>query len=191
MARVPLSDTDDWKLKFDEQDIRGHDVYDAGGTRVGEVDEMIVDTEARRVTMVRLDDGRELSARDITITDGAVYLSKEVPTDVADTVTVYDDFGHVVERERVGTDGSDAYDEDFKNHHATTFGTTGRAYTEYEPAYRYGYESAGMSTFGNRSYDDAETDLRGSYGERHPDRDFDADREAIRYGYGRARSGVR
>lgn len=194
MARVLLSNTDDWQLKFEEQDVRGRAVLDASGDRVGSVDDMIVDTDARRVTHVRLDDGREFAARDLVITDDAVYLNKEeVPTDIADTVTVYDDYGHVVERETVvsmggAAAGYDTHGAVFEEHYGTTYGGTGRDYTEYEPAYRYGYESAGHDTFRDRDYNEVETDLRSRYTEQHPDRDFNADREAIRYGYARART---
>jgi sporulation protein YlmC with PRC-barrel domain len=194
MARVLLSNTDDWKLKFEEQDVRGRTAYDASGDAVGTVDDMIVDTDARRVTAIRLDDGREFPAHDITIADGAVYLSRDLPEGVAETVTVYDDYGHVVEREAVGAAGAagaagyDAYASDFQSHHGSTYAESGRDYTAYEPAYRYGYESAGHDPFRDRDYGEVESDLRSRYTERHPDRDYDADREAIRYGYTRART---
>lgn len=186
MARVLLSNTDDWELKFDEQDVRGHKAYDASGDEVGRVDDMIVDTEARRVTAIRLDDGREFPAREIAIADGAVYLSKEVPDDIA--VTVYDDYGQVIEREVVGAGDYDDHVSVFKEHYGTTYAGTGRDYAHYDPAYRYGFESAGLDSYRDRDYNEVETDLKGRYTERHPNRDFSEDREAIRYGYARART---
>ncbi|MDQ5857575.1 MAG: hypothetical protein M3542_04760, partial [Acidobacteriota bacterium] len=36
---------------------------------------------------------------------------------------------------------------------------SGRSYDEYEPAYRYGWESASNPQFKDRKFDDIETDL--------------------------------
>jgi uncharacterized protein (TIGR02271 family) len=35
--------------------------------------------------------------------------------------------------------GFETYDADFRKHHASTFASSGMAYADYEPAYRYGY----------------------------------------------------
>lgn len=188
MSRIALSDTGDWHLKFpDDQDIRGYRAVDKDGNPVGVVDTMIIDTEEKRVDSIVLEDGSEYPARDISIGDGVVYLTATNAGDTDDgSVTVYDDYGHVVRREQVADADFDAHSDAFRTHHESNYGATGGAYDDYEPAYQYGYESAHSDDYRNRAYLDAEDDLRTGYGSRYGDRDYDKDRDAVRYGYTRA-----
>ena len=190
MSRIVLSNTGDWELKFDEQDVRGYRAVDKGGAPVGTVDAMIVDTDQRRVTSIVLEDGTEYPAEEISIGDDVVYLTTVEAADGADgTVTVFDDYGHVVEREAVDDADFDAHADAFRTHVASSFGADAD-YDDYSDAYRYGFDSAYDDTYRNRSYVDAEDDLRGGYGSAYAGRDFDADRPAIRYGYTRAQHGA-
>lgn len=189
MSRIALSDSGDWKLEFpDDQDIRGYAALDADGNRVGTVDTMIVNTEEERVDAILLDDGTEYPARDISIGDDVVYLTTvhAADDDVDGTVTVFGDSGQVIRRERVEDADFDANADVFRTHYDSTYGASGGAYDDYEPAYRYGYESAHDDSYRNRPYLDAENDLRSGYATSYADRDFDADRDAVRYGYTRA-----
>ena len=193
MSRISLSNTGSWKLKHDAQDVRGCKAVDAAGNTVGRVDAMIVDTDLERVTSIVLEDGQEFPAESIAIgEDGNVVYLEGVADDHDDeSVTIYDDYGHVVERETVDFDDAH-YDEHvsaFQNHHAAAY--AGTSYDDYDPAYRYGFESAYDSSYRNRSYLDAEGDLRTGYGSRYADRDYDADRDAVQYGYSRAQAGDR
>ena len=191
MSRIALSNTGDWKLSFDEQDVRGFRAVDKDGTPVGTVDTMIVNTETKRVDAILLEDGTEYPADDLSIGEGVVYLTTvDVSDDVSESVTVFDDYGHVVERETVGDAEFDHHADAFRTHYASSYGD-GDAYEDYEPAYRYGFESAHGDTYRNRPYVDAETDLRSGYGSQYADRDFDVDRDAVRYGYIRAQHGTR
>lgn len=189
MSRITLSNTGDWKLKFDEQDVRGYEALDADGNHVGEVESMIVDTEAKRVDAIVLEDGTEYPARDMSIGDGVVYLTTIVPGDKSASVTVYDDYGHVVEREKVESADFDAYADDFRTHYKSTFAETGNAYDAYDPAYRYGYEAAHDESYRNRPYADVESDLERDYATQYPDSDFNDTRGAVRYGYTTAQRG--
>ena len=189
MSRIPLSNTGDWKLKFDEQDVRGFDAVDANGTRLGEIDTMMVNTDQRRVDAIVLEDGQEIPAKEISIGDGVVYFTREVNDDIAGSVTVYDDYGHVVEREAVDEPDYDAYTDDFRTHHTETYGATGDDYTAYEPAYQYGYKTAYDDSFRNRTYADAETDIKQRYTQNNPGRKYDEVRDAVRYAYTRAQRG--
>ena len=182
MARQPLSDTGDWNLRFDDQDIRGFDALTADGTKVGVVDDMIVNTEAERVDAIVLDDGTEHPARDISIGDGVVYLTALDDPEVQSTLTVYDDYGHVVKREAVAEPDYDAAADDFRAH----ADRSGGDYDASEPAYRFGYDSAFEDANRTRRYADAQDDLRASHAARHADRDFDADQAAVQTGYARA-----
>ncbi|MDT0632251.1 PRC-barrel domain-containing protein [Rubrivirga litoralis] len=189
MSRIALSDSGDWQLEFpDDQDVRGYPALDADGNRVGTVDTMIVNTDEERVDAILLDDGTEYPARDLSIGDDVVYLTtvNAADDDVDGTVTVFGDSGQVLRRERVEDADFDAHADSFRTHYGSTYGTSGGAYEDYEPAYRYGYESAYDDSYKNRPYLDAEDDLRTGYGTDYADRDFDADRDAVRYGYTRA-----
>ena len=196
MSRVALSQTGSWKLKDAHQDVRGCRAVDSAGTTVGLVDAMIVDTDAERVDTIVLEDGREFAARDITISeDGNTVVLNTVGAATAtadaeppESVTTFDDYGHVVARAAV-----DDFDEEhladhadaFRTHHGTAYAST--SYDEYEPAYRYGFESAYGADYRDRVFADVEDDLRSGYSAR----DYDADRDAIRYGYSRAQTGNR
>ena len=80
------------------------------------------------------------------------------------------------------------YDPDYRTHYDGAYAVSGRAYDDdLAHAYRYGTETAYHDGFRNRGYTDAEADLRTGYATRYADRDFDADREAVRFGYNRAR----
>lgn len=180
--RTALSDTGDWQLKYeDEQDVRGYRALDKDGTAVGTVEAMLIDTAAERVSHIVLDDGTQYPARDISIGDDVVYLTTMDADAAQGEVRVYGDSGQVVRRERVQDADYDAHADTFRKHHSTAF--TGTAYADYEPAYRYGFESAHEDRYRNRSYFDAEDDLRTDYTSRDAGRDFDTDRRAVRYGY--------
>ncbi len=194
MPRIPLSDTSDWQLKFDEQDVRGFTALDADGNPVGRVDHMLVNTEEERVDAVVLEDGTEYPARDLSIGDNVVYLTaavggEAVGGDVDPSVTVYDDYGHVVRRADVAKPDYDHHADAFRSHHTEQAGLAAGLFATREPAYRYGYESAFDEKNRSRGYTEAQTDLQRTYATRHPDRTYDEDQDAIEYGYTRAQRG--
>ena len=78
MALVRLQDVD-WTLTDKRQDIRGRELRDAVGRSLGEIEQMIVDTEQERVVTVRLQDATEYPADDLQIMEDAVYY---IPPDV-------------------------------------------------------------------------------------------------------------
>jgi sporulation protein YlmC with PRC-barrel domain len=77
MALRKLSELADWQVSDEGEDIRGHEVYERDGGRLGTVDEMLVDTDAKLVRSIILDNGQRFSADDIDIEGNRVYLSKE------------------------------------------------------------------------------------------------------------------
>lgn len=180
MAHTALSDTGDWKLRFpDKQDIRGSEVLDTAGVRLGTIDEMIVDTEAERVTEVILENGKRIPAADLTIVGDTVYVGTPA---AGESVTVFDEDGHVVRRETVANANFDEYNDAFRQHHDSTYGTSGR-YEDRMGAYRHGFDSAHDDANRNRTFMDAESDVKTSYASSQTGRDYDSDREAVRYGY--------
>lgn len=52
---VPLNSLDGWKVADGDPDIRGWEVVSSDGTRVGKVDELLVDTTANKVRYVDVD----------------------------------------------------------------------------------------------------------------------------------------
>ncbi len=185
MSRISLSDTGDWQLVNDGQDIRGYQVVDSNGQPVGVIASMIVDTDSELVSTLVLDTGTEVPTADVTIGENVVYLGTALAgAEAREGVTVFDDGGRVVRREDAAEMADfDTYGDDFRAHHTATYGPAGRAYDDDLDAYRYGYTAAHGDPYRNRGYMDAEDELRKGYTMGN---DFDADREAVRYGYDRA-----
>ena len=188
MGHIPLSKTDDWKLEHGDQDIRGWEVRDANDNKIGEVDEMMVNTDTEYVDQIVLEDGTTYAARDIHIGDRVVYVEgvAEGVTGVEPIVKVYDDYGRAQRSETAATAG---YDEDYRKHYNTNFANTGQDYDVYEPAYQYGHESGLDERYQDRDYADAEDDLNRDYSERYPESRYDQVKDAVRYGYERSRTG--
>ena len=189
--RIALSDTGDWKLEFpDDQDIRGYRVVDKDGEDLGlYVEEMIVDTDQEMVDAVIFSDGSEYPARDLSIGDGVVYATT-TDADGARRTADIDRYGSVTANtaRTYDDDVIVAYDPDYRAHYDQAYAASGRAYDDdLAHAYRYGTESAHDDAYRNRGYLTAENDLKQGYLARYGDRDYDADREAVRYGYNRAR----
>lgn len=58
---VPLDEMDDFKVADEDPDVRGWDVFTADGRRIGEVDDLLVDTGAMKVRYLDIDlDEKEL-----------------------------------------------------------------------------------------------------------------------------------
>ena len=87
MALVRLQDVD-WTLTDKRQDIRGRELRDAVGRSLGEIEQMIVDTEQERVVTIRLQDATEYPADDLQIMEDAVYyIPPDAPATPVETAT--------------------------------------------------------------------------------------------------------
>ena len=191
MSRIALSNTGDWKLQFeDTQDVRGFRVVDKHHHDTGlYVEDMIVDTDQEMVDAVVFSDGTEYPARDLSIGDGVVYATADVVEGGRLTRDI-ENYGRVEARAPGAYTDSVIveYEPDYRRHHASAYGESGRDYDgDLEHAYRFGTETAYHGDYRNRAYGDAEADLRTGYEARQSGRSYDADREAIRYGFNRAR----
>lgn len=83
MSRAKLSKLKDYELVNKDQDIRGWKVKDVGGSVLGTVDDMIVDTDKECVTAVLLDNQAEYSIYDVELADHVVLLAEgSLPTAV-------------------------------------------------------------------------------------------------------------
>ncbi|QDG53526.1 PRC-barrel domain containing protein [Persicimonas caeni] len=80
MALKKLSHLDDWHVSDRKEDVRGKVLYERDGGRIGKIDDMLVDTDAKLVRTVILDNGERFSVDDIDITSDGVYLHKGTHT---------------------------------------------------------------------------------------------------------------
>jgi uncharacterized protein (TIGR02271 family) len=79
------------------------------------------------------------------------------------------------------------YSDDFRKHYVTAFGDRGAAYTDYEPAYRYGYELGTNERYRGRDWTALEADARRDWEARHPS-SWERFKDAIRYGWDKVRA---
>jgi uncharacterized protein (TIGR02271 family) len=79
------------------------------------------------------------------------------------------------------------YNDDFRKHYGTAFGTSGVAYAEYEPAYRYGYELGTNERYRGRDWAALEVEARRDWEARHPST-WERFKDAIRYGWDKVRA---
>lgn len=84
-----------------------------------------------------------------------------------------------------GAAGFDAFSDDFRSHHRSTFDGD---YSRYEPAYRHGFTFGRDTRYRDRDFNAAQPDLRRSYEERHGKGSFDQVKDAVRHAYSRARA---
>lgn len=81
-------------------------------------------------------------------------------------------------------------DDDYRRHFQSTYGSSGRDYDAYAPAYRYGASARG--TYRDRDYADVEPDLRRDYESRYGnDSAWDDVKDAVRHGWERTKAAVR
>lgn len=72
--RERLRNLQDWKLSEQDKDIRGWMLRSEDGRQIGQIRDMIADTDSKRVESVVLDNGTELPVRDIEIRGDDVVL---------------------------------------------------------------------------------------------------------------------
>lgn len=210
MARELYSALDGWDLVYDEQDARGRDAFDAAGTRLGTVTDMVADTDAERIVALVLDTGAEIDADRVELQNDRVI----VQGDVAATPH-YGEGSHLRVRTihtpdpGVTVSGTDAayaagaasasvpygtYDDDvayFRSDFETQYGTLGGRYEDYEPAYRYGYDLGRHDAYTERVWDDQlESDLYQDYEGRYGTGTWERTKAAVKSGFQRARNAI-
>ena len=67
-----LSDLHDFKLQDGHQDIRSMPLHDVAGTKLGVIDDLLVDEAAERVAYVTLEDGGMVPVEPLEILDDRV-----------------------------------------------------------------------------------------------------------------------
>ena len=74
MAHQLFSETDDWELENDDQDIRGYSVVDEQGQTLGTVRDMYVDTDTETIDRLVLDNGQEIDVASASVEDGVIRV---------------------------------------------------------------------------------------------------------------------
>ena len=77
-------------------------------------------------------------------------------------------------------------DDEFRRDYQTNYASSGGSYEDYQPAYRGGYESRYDSRFANRSWDEAEPELRQRWESEHPGSAWERMKAAVRRGWDKA-----
>lgn len=81
------------------------------------------------------------------------------------------------------------YDDDYyRNDYSSRYGSSGKTYEHYQPAYRYGADMSRDQRYSSGSFDQHESNFRNDYQSRNPGGNYDEHRDAIRSGYERGRT---
>jgi len=127
-------------------------------------EEPVVEKRARVVEEVRV--GKDVSERTETVRDSVRHTEVNV--------------------EQLADAGKTGFDDaDFRRHFQQSYGTSGASYSDYGPAYEYGYTNANNPTYRNRSFDEVEPDLRTGYERRYPNSTWEKVKDSVRYGWDR------
>ena len=184
MARFSINKSDDWHVQNNGQDIRGWPAYDAAGAEIGHVSDLVADTESEVVETVVLNTGSEYPARDVELSDGAVYVEgfPEESAEAEPVVKVYDK-AEIQERKPGSATGFDEYEPAFREHYETTGGKKEQEYSHYHPAYRVGYDFGMLDDYRGKSWDEAESDIRRHYEETYGEGTWDEVKGAARHAF--------
>lgn len=205
MAHVLLSETKDWVLEDDDQDLRGWEVRDVKGQRIGTVGDLIVDTDAERVDTVVLEDGTTFRADDVSLADGVVYVEsygapagaqryderREVRRVASTAPAAPEPAAPAVVTPAASAEPAPGgvfadHEDRFRRHYRDAYGDLD--YADYAPAYRFGYDMAYDERYADRDFEDVEPALRETYYRRYgyPMSDnlvWHSVRDAVRHAY--------
>ena len=81
-------------------------------------------------------------------------------------------------------------DADFRTHYRDTLSSSGEAYEDYEPAYRYGSELGSNARYRGRGWSDVESDARRDWESSNPSRGWERFKSAVRRGWERTSNAV-
>src|SRR3954452_10524447 len=74
MTHELYSESDNWEVENDDQDVRGWDVVDQQGQTIGRVSDMYVDTRTETIDRLVLDNGSEIDVATVLVEDGTIRL---------------------------------------------------------------------------------------------------------------------
>ena len=73
--------------------------------------------------------------------------------------------------------------EDFRSHFTSHYGSGGDTYQSFEPAYRYGYDTASDPRYKGKDFNQVQSELRSDYERRYPNSTREKIKDAVRYGW--------
>lgn len=79
------------------------------------------------------------------------------------------------------------YEPEFRRNYQTAYANMGYSYDQYRPAYRYGYDLAFNDRFGGWDWDRVEPEARRDWEQRYPNETWAEYRNAVQYGWEKAR----
>lgn len=79
----------------------------------------------------------------------------------------------------------DRFRDDFRTHYTSTFGSRGRDFSYYEPAYRYGYSIASRPEYRGRSWSQIEPEIRRDWESRNQGSTWDDIKDAVQHSWNR------
>jgi len=83
--------------------------------------------------------------------------------------------------------GFNAYDTHFRSDYQTRYGSSGRSYDVYMPAYQYGYTMASDSNYSNSDWSSFESNARTRWESEHPDTLWDDVKDAVQFAWDKVR----
>lgn len=194
MGRISINKSDDWHVEHDRQDIRGWEVQDASGKKVGRVRDLIANTDSGLVEAIVLDNNEEHPASTIDIGYGdkivhlaSTHAAEHVKERPESAPQAYGD-ARIREWKHGEGKGFARTEPSFRAHYRETYGDSDREYGDYHGAYRMGYDYGIDERYKGREWDAVEGDLRKDYERRHGERTWDRGKEAARYAFTQARS---
>lgn len=203
MALTRLSQTDAWHVAQDDSDIHGWPLLDRSGDVLGDIVDLVVDTERGEVEALVLDTGGQYPAQDVRLhdereeavlhPDGLESGFPEVRRREASPDRVEEGAPAVsgLAAERPGTlTGFADYDGRFRHHYHATYGGSSGRFATHEPAYRHGHAHGSDPANRHREYSAVESELRESYEEEHGEGSFAEVQEAVEHAYESARRGT-
>src|SRR4051794_33897698 len=74
MTHELYSESDNWEVENDDQDVRGWDVVDDKGEKIATVSDMYVDTQTETIDRLVLDNGSEVDVASVLVEDGTIRV---------------------------------------------------------------------------------------------------------------------
>ena len=175
MARIRFEDAN-VVLVDKKQDLRGRELRDGVGRKLGEIQSMYVDTDTEHIVSVRTNEGQEYPVRDLQIMEGAVYyvppegaIDEAAAREASEARALRGTaLAPMPTQERLAPQTpvpppagaapiaapvvgaavpSSAGDaDDYREHFGSTYNDSGLDFSDLDPAYRFGYEASAFDT---------------------------------------------
>jgi len=142
-----------------------------------EVTEMVEEPVVQKRSRVREEVvvGKETTRRTEKVSDTLRRTEVEVERMEADKM------GQLADSDTAGNNYD--YSADFRRDWESRYASSGEGWETYQPAYEYGYRTAGDPRYRGRDWSDVEDDLRTDYMRTNPNSAWDRMKGAVRYGW--------